>query len=107
MIMISMPMGNDPNWKEKYNKVKAKLKSKGYKVTPLHINKIFDKVPTVLYPVKSIPLLMMGNALYRLAISDSIYMCKGWESARGCFIEREAAIRYGLNVIYEDNEDEN
>ena len=30
------------------------------------------------------------------------YFCKGWENARGCRIEHDAAIAYGLKIIYED-----
>ena len=107
MVMISMPMGNDPHWHTHYSEVRDKLEDKGYKITPLYISVIFDKVPTVQYPVKSVPLLMMGNSMYRMAISDTVYFCKGWENARGCVIEHEAAVRYGLNILYEENEDEN
>lgn len=28
--------------------------------------------------------------------------CKGWESARGCKIEHEAAVAYGLDIIEEE-----
>lgn len=28
--------------------------------------------------------------------------CKGWENARGCRIEHDAAVAYGLEVLYED-----
>ena len=101
MIMISMPMGEDPNWKERYKAVKEKLEHKGYKVTPLHINKILTDTPTVRYDVKSIPLLMMGNSMYRMAISDAVYFCKGWENARGCRMEHQAALDYGLEIHYE------
>ena len=107
MVMISMPMGNDPDWSFRYKEVRKKLELLGYKVAPLHISTIFDKVPTVQYPIKSIPLLMMGNSMYRMAISDTVYFCKGWENARGCIIEHEAAVKYGLNILYEENEDEN
>lgn len=33
------------------------------------------------------------------AITD---FCKGWENARGCRIEHDAAVAYGLEVLYED-----
>lgn len=107
MIMISMPMGNDPDWRTRYVKVRHRLTERGYKVTPLHVKVLFDIVPEVQYPVKSIPLLMMGNSMYRMAVSDTVYFCKGWEDARGCVIEHEAAEKYGLNILYEENEDEN
>lgn len=30
------------------------------------------------------------------------YFCRGWEQARGCRIEHEAAKSYGLEIIYEE-----
>lgn len=107
MIMISIPMGNDPNWKQRYKEVKEKLEKRDYKVAPLHINKIFDKTPTIQYPVESISLVMMGNSMYRMALCDTVYFCKGWRYAPGCVIEHIAADKYGLNMIYEEDEDEN
>lgn len=29
-----------------------------------------------------------------------IYFCPGWENARGCRIEHDAAAEYGLEVMY-------
>lgn len=36
-----------------------------------------------------------------LADADVIYFADGWEDARGCVIEHECAIRYGLNIIHD------
>mgnify|MGYP004482326911 FL=1 len=33
---------------------------------------------------------------------DSVYFAEGWEAARGCRIEHEAAVAYGLEVLYEN-----
>lgn len=33
---------------------------------------------------------------------NAAYFCKGWENARGCRIEHDAAVAYGLEVLYED-----
>lgn len=33
--------------------------------------------------------------------TEAAYFCKGWEKARGCRIEHEAAKAYGLEIIYE------
>lgn len=48
------------------------------------------------------------NPLHDLALSldamsecDIVYFCKGWEEARGCKIEHEAAVAYGLTLIHE------
>ena len=33
--------------------------------------------------------------------SNAVYFCRGWENARGCLIEHEAAEVYGIERIYE------
>ena len=33
---------------------------------------------------------------------NAVYFCKGWENARGCKIEHDAAVAYGLKIIYEE-----
>jgi len=38
-----------------------------------------------------------------MSLCHKVYFAKGWEQARGCKIEHDAAIRYGLEVIYEEN----
>jgi hypothetical protein len=35
---------------------------------------------------------------------DAVYFCNGWENARGCKIEHDIAIAYGLLTIYEGTE---
>lgn len=36
-----------------------------------------------------------------MSLCHAAYFCKGWEKARGCRIEHEAAKAYGLEIIYE------
>lgn len=37
-----------------------------------------------------------------MSLCHAAYFCKGWENARGCRIEHDAAVAYGLEVLYED-----
>ena len=37
-----------------------------------------------------------------MSLCHAAYFCKGWENARGCRIEHDAAVAYGLDIIYED-----
>lgn len=37
-----------------------------------------------------------------MAKCDAVYFCSGWENARECKIEHDAAISYGMLVLYED-----
>lgn len=45
------------------------------------------------------PLWFLGESLKVMADADVVYFAPGWEDARGCKIEYQAALAYGLNVI--------
>jgi hypothetical protein len=36
-----------------------------------------------------------------MSLCDAAYFCEGWEEARVCRIEYDAALAYGLKIIYE------
>lgn len=57
-------------------------------------------------PVDAKPLWFLGKSLELLAGADVAYFAPGWEEARGCKIEHDAAVAYGLDIIYEENEDD-
>ena len=35
-----------------------------------------------------------------LALADVLWLCDGWEYSKGCNIELECAIQYGLDIVY-------
>lgn len=43
------------------------------------------------------PLWFLGKSLEMLATADVAYFARGWESARGCCIEHECAVKYGID----------
>lgn len=49
------------------------------------------------------PLCYLAKSLENMSLCDVAYFCKGWEKARGCRIEQEAAKAYGLIVMYEED----
>ena len=51
--------------------------------------------PTVL----SRPLWFLGKSIKLLSGADVAYFAEGWEDARGCKIEHECAVEYGITVI--------
>lgn len=51
---------------------------------------------------KSLPLAHLARSLWFMSRCDAVYFCKGWQDARGCRIEHDAAVAYGLQVIEED-----
>ena len=50
---------------------------------------------------KSIPVWYLGKSIQFLSQADIAYFGGDWRNARGCKIEYEIAIAYGINVISE------
>lgn len=48
------------------------------------------------------PLWFLGKSLELLSEADVAYFAKGWEEARGCRIENQCAIDYGIEIVIED-----
>lgn len=67
------------------------------------IDSFFQKAPE-----EARPLWFLAKSLELLSTADVAYFAKGWEYARGCRIENECAIEYGIDVIedYSDCEPE-
>lgn len=45
------------------------------------------------------PLWCLGESIKLMAKADVAYFAEGWEDARGCKIEHECAIEYGITTI--------
>ena len=52
-----------------------------------------------------VALKFLSKSIEMLADADVAYFAKGWEDARGCKIEHECAIAYGIDVIEDYTED--
>lgn len=50
-------------------------------------------------PAEARPLWFLGKSLELLSTADIACFAKGWEAARGCKIEHECAVEYGITVI--------
>ena len=42
----------------------------------------------------------LSQSLQKLALADTIWLCEGWEYSKGCNVELECAIQYGLGIMY-------
>ena len=49
------------------------------------------------------PLWFLGKSLELLSNADAIVLGKGWKNYRGCRIEHECAIQYGIKIVYIEN----
>jgi hypothetical protein len=45
----------------------------------------------------------LGKSLIILSEADVAYFISGWEEARGCMLEHECAIKYGIGCIIEES----
>ena len=103
--MLSQPMAGKTDeeiiaTREKAIKV---LESKGYElVNTLFTDEWYNKENMEKRGVVQIPLCFLAKSLDHMSLCDAVYFCKGWEYARGCRIEHEAAKAYGLEIIYEE-----
>ena len=50
-------------------------------------------------PADAKPLWFLGKSLELLAKADVAYFVPGWADARGCRIEHQCALEYGINII--------
>ena len=51
--------------------------------------------------IVQIPLCFLAKSIEVMSLCHKAYFAKGWENARGCKIEHEVALQYGLEIIYE------
>lgn len=102
--MISQPMAgkSEEEIKATREKAIAALKAKGYElVDTLFTDEWYDRKAMEERGVVQIPLCFLAKSLESMSTCHAVYFAKGWEKARGCRLERAAAIAYGLDVIYE------
>lgn len=79
------------------------LKEKGYEVVDSFFKDEWkNREKMFSAAVVQIPVRFMSMSLERMSLCHAVYFCKGWENARGCRIEHEAAKAYGLDIIYEE-----
>lgn len=81
----------------------AVLKAKGFEiVNTLFTDDWYNDQAMKARGVVQIPLCFLAKSLENMSLCHTAYFCKGWEKARGCRIEHEAAKAYGLEIIYEE-----
>lgn len=47
------------------------------------------------------PLWFLGKSIELLSTADCAYFGEGWKDARGCKIEHECAVQYGIDIVGE------
>ena len=101
-VMISQPMGGLDDYKIRETRRRAteKLEKEGYEVANSYFTEEWLELNAK--GIKNKPLWCLAKSLAVMSDCDAVYFCKGWENARGCGIELEAAKAYGLKVLFEE-----
>ena len=103
--MLSQPMAGktDKEIIETRERAMSELREKGYEiVNTLFTDEWYSRENMEKRGVVQIPLCFLAKSLENMSLCHAAYFCKGWENARGCRIEHEAAKAYGLTILYED-----
>lgn len=97
-IFISQPMKDKTNQEIEQERKKIIEKVEKYFGEVEVIDSFFKDAP---HDAK--PLWFLGKSLELLSNANVIVLGKDWECSRGCRIEHECAIQYGISVIYIEN----
>ena len=95
--MIVQPMNGlgEEQILEARAKAVAELERRGYEVVDTYFKDGLAVPPKVV----NVPLYYLSQSLDKMAECDAVYLCDGWENARGCKVERAAAVAYDLELI--------
>lgn len=103
--MLSQPMNGKTEQEivETRNKAIKALEAAGYEVVnTLFTDEWYSKEKMTERGVVQIPLCFLAKSIENMSLCHAAYFCKGWENARGCKIEHDAAVAYGLKILYEE-----
>ena len=103
--MLSQPMAGKTEQEIVSTRERAilALEARGYEiVNTLFTDEWYSNEEMEKRGVVQIPLCFLAKSLENMSLCHAVYFCKGWEEARGCRIEHEAAKAYGVTIIYEE-----
>ena len=103
--MLSQPMAGKTNDEIVATREKAiaTLKDKGYEiVNTLFTDEWYSNKAMKERGVENIPLCFLAKSIENMSLCHAAYFCRGWQNARGCRIEHDAAVAYGLEIIEEE-----
>ena len=94
-LFISQPMRGKTDEEIKAERAKAIEAASELVGEPVEvIDSFFQEAPA-----DAKPLWFLGKSLELLSGADVAYFAQGWEDARGCAIEHDSALAYGIKSI--------
>ena len=103
--MLSQPMAGKSEEEIRATREKAikALEKRNYEiVNTLFTDEWYSSDKMKERGVVQIPMCFLAKSLENMSLCHAVYFCKGWEQARGCRIEHDAAVAYGLTILYEE-----
>lgn len=99
IAMISQPMAGKSDEEILRTRliIADRLNAFGYGVVDTLFGNQYDKEAEGM----NRPLFYLAKSLEAMARCDAVYFAKDWEQTRGCQIEHQAAVAYGLQIFYE------
>jgi|GEM_PF-526674 len=97
-LFISQPMKDKTNDEIERARERAIREATEYIGEPVEIIDSFFKDA----PHDAKPLWFLAESIRLMADADLVYFAKGWKDARGCMIERECAVQYGVPILEPD-----
>ena len=104
-IMISQPMNGltEQQITETRNKFLSFAQKENFEVVNTYFkDEWFAKIELKSIGVIQVPMYYLAKSLEKMALCNAVIFAKGWENARGCRIEHEVALQYGLDILYEE-----
>ena len=96
-IFISQPMNGKTN-----EEIEDK---RNYIIDRLRENECVEIIDSFFKdkPYEASPLWYLGESIKLMSEADVVLFCDGWQIARGCQIEHDCALEYGIDTMYEED----
>lgn len=96
-VMISIPMAgkHDETVKKEYNDIVEKFKRLHIEVADTYFT---DDTTDISRP----GIHFLAKSIEAMKDVDAVYFADGWRNARGCEIEHQVCIKYGIKTLYSD-----
>ena len=96
-IFISQPMNGKTNEEIK--------NERNYIIDKLRENESVEIIDSFFKdaPHDTKPLWYLGESIKLMSEADIVFFCNGWQTARGCQIEHDCALEYGIDTMYEED----
>ena len=102
-VMISMPMAGkhdepvfmNSSVKEEYNNIVEHFKNLPIAVVDTYFT---DDISNISRP----DIYFLAKSILAMQDVDAVYFADGWRNARGCEIEHQICMKYGIKTLYSD-----